>query len=219
MSADIIDLKPGQHITTMGNVGSGKSFFNRNALLPTSSRAVILDSEQDDYPDFPDVSVHAALKLASGNSGFFVRVPTRGAIQFDEPSVEELCAGIIEKGHDMTVLLEEATDYSDASYIPPYLHALMRRARHKKVNVIISTQRPARLSKDYYSLSLHHFFFSLSDFDVERTDYAKFLSEYQELTPYGSFKCIYQAPDRSITILNPVPKYDWAARFQRMRHP
>ncbi len=217
MNSTTITIQPGQHCTTMGNVGSGKTFFNKNGLLPACSRAVVLDSETDDYPEFTNVSVKQALHLAKGDTGFFVRVPTKGSIEFDEPVVEELCSGLLDVGHELTLLIEEATDYSDASYIPPYLHAVMRRARHKKMSVIISTQRPARLSKDYYSLALHHFFFSLSDFDVERTDYARFLEQYEKEIPYGSFKSLYQGPDKGVKILGPVSKYDWKARFERMR--
>jgi hypothetical protein len=222
MEVQGIRIKPGEHVTTMGIVGSGKTYFNRNGLLPTSYRAVILDSEEDDYQDFPHVDVKHALRLAKSDYEFFCHIPTKGDRDFDEPVLEELCAGLLTKpyGHDFTFLIEEATDYSDASYIPPYLHAIMRRARHHKISVIVSTQRPARMSKDYYSLSKHHFFFALDDFDVERTDYAKFLAEHAAEIPDGSYRCIYKrsgaAPD-DITILAPVAKYDWAARLRRMR--
>ena len=211
-----MEIKRGQHCTVLGNVGSGKTFFNRNALLPPSARIIVLDSEEDDYPDFPVVSVKRAIDLAHSEYAFAVRVPTSGVREEDEATLEELSRGLLERGHDLTLLVEEATDYSDASYIPPYLRALMRRARHRNLSIIISTQRPAMLSKDYYALSVHHFTFYLSQYDVSHVrDYAPYLSERMEEIPYGSFKCLYEAPDGSVAVLAPVDKYDWSERLKR----
>ncbi len=208
----------GQHSTVLGNVGSGKTFWNRNVMLPPHDRIIVLDSEQDDYPDFPKVSVKRALHLARSDYSFVVRVPTTSIREQDEALVEELCTGLLAKkgGHDFCLLVEEATDYSDASYIPPYLRALMRRARHRKITVIISTQRPAMISKDYYSLAVHHFFFYLSDYDVAHVkEYAPFLAERMPEIKYGSFRCIYQAPDGTITVFDACEEYDWAPRLKR----
>lgn len=211
-----MEIKRGQHSTVLGNVGSGKTFFTRNGLLPPSPRIIVLDSEEDDYPDFPAVSVKRALRLAASEYAFVVRVPTTGLRETDEQTVETLCEGLLKKGHDLTLAIEEATDYSDASYIPPYLRALMRRARHRNISVIISTQRPAMMSKDYYALSVHHFTFFLSQYDVSHvSDYMPYTKDLMAEIPYGSFRCIYEAPDGSTMILDPVPKYDWAGRLKK----
>ena len=213
-----MEIKRGQHCTVLGNIGSGKTFFNRNGLLPPSSRIIVLDSEEDDYPDFPAVGVEKAVRLAKSNYSFVVRVPTTGVRENDEALLESLCMGLLKSGHDLTLLIEEATDYSDASYIPPYLRALMRRARHRNISVIISTQRPAMLSKDYYALSVHHFAFYLSQYDTSHVkDYAPYLSERMEEIPYGSFRCLYEAPDGSVTVLAPVSEYDWSNRLKKRR--
>jgi DNA helicase HerA-like ATPase len=210
-----MEIKTGQHCTVLGNVGSGKTFNNRNLLLPLWDRIIVLDSEEDDYPDFPNVSVKKAIRLAKSNYRFVVRVATTGNREIDEKSVEDLCQGLLQHGHDLVLLIEEATDYSDASYIPPYLRSLMRRARHRRINVIISTQRPAMLSKDYYALAIHHQFFYLSDYDVSHVkEYAPYLTENMSRIPYGSFKSIYQAPDGSIVILAPCKEYNWEARLK-----
>lgn len=209
-----MEIKAGQHITSVGTVGAGKTFGNKNGLLPLWRRGIILDSEEDDYPEFPNVSVDTALKLAKSNYDFMVRVPTVGDRQFDEPTLEKLCAGLLKDGHDLVLLIEEATDYSDASYIPPYLRALIRRARHRKINVIISTQRLQMMSKDYFALSVHHLFFFLSDYDAERVkDYAPFLKERMREIPYESYRSLYQAPDGSVVVFEPFQKYDWDTRL------
>lgn len=209
-------MKWGQHITTLGNVGSGKTYFNRNGLLPLYDRIIVVDSEPDDYPDFPKVPVKKAVKLSASKYRFAVHVPTRGSREFDEETIEALSMGLLSKGRETVLLLEEATDYSDASYIPPYLRSLMRRARHRKITVIVSTQRPAMLSKDYYALSVHHFFFYLSDYDVMAVKpYAPFLAERMHQIPYESYRCLYQAPSGEIITLNPIPKYNWSGRFAR----
>lgn len=211
-------FKAGQHVTILGNVGSGKSYFEKNAIAPMFSRIIILDSEEDDYPEFPNVSVERALKLAKSDYSFYVRVPTSGLREQDEATIEKLSTGLIEVGHDLTLIVGEATDYSDASYIPPHLRSLMRRARHKGITVVISTQRPAMLSKDYYALSLHHFYFYLSDYDVAHVkDYAPFLKERMNEIPYGSYRCIYQAPDGAVTVLAPCDEYDWSSRLKRSK--
>lgn len=209
-------IEVGQHITTVGTVGAGKTFFNRNALLPNWDRIIVLDSEEDDYPDFPNVSVKTAIKLAKSDYRFVCRVPTVGAIQQDEATIEALCEGLLARGHDLVLLIEEATDYSDASYIPPYLRSLMRRARHRRINVIVSTQRLQMLSKDYFALAVHHVYFYLSDYDAERVkDYAPFLKERMKEIPYGSYRSLYQAPDGTVVTLAPIEQYDWEARLKR----
>lgn len=209
-------IEGGQHVTTVGIVGGGKTFFNRNALLPVFDRIIVLDSEEDDYPDFPNVSVDKAIKLAKSNFSFAVRVPTVGDRKFDEPTLEKLSEGLLAQGHDLVLLIEEATDYSDASYIPPYLRALMRRARHRDINVIVSTQRLQMLSKDYFALSVHHVYFFLSDYDCERVkDYAPFLKERMGEIPYQSYRSLYQGPDGNVIVLKPAEEYEWESRLKR----
>lgn len=213
---DDIVIKGGQHCVTLGEVGSGKTFFNKNGLLPIWQRAIVLDSEEDDYPEFPNVSVKRAIQLAKSEYKFFVRVPTMGSRETDEATIEALCQGVLKDGHDLTILIEEATDYSDASYIPPYLRMLMRRARHRNINVVVSTQRPAMLSKDYYALAVHKFFFFLDEYDVSHVkEYAPFLEERMHEIPYESYKCIYRAPDGSARVLEPVDEYNWKRRLKR----
>lgn len=209
-------IKWGEHCTVLGNIGSGKTFFNRNGLLPLYDRIVVVDSEPDDYPDFPKVSVKKAIDLAKSRYEFVVHVPTQGAIELDEPTIEALSWGLVKKGSKLCLLLEEVTDYSNASYIPPYMRSLIRRARHRDITVIISTQRPAMLSKDLYALSVHHVYFYLSDYDVSHVrEYAPFLEERMSEIPYGSFKSIYQDPAGKVVILPPVPEYSWARRLKR----
>lgn len=209
-------FKPGKHITVLGNVGSGKTYATKNVFIVPWDRIIVLDSEEDDYPEFPNVSAKRALKLAKSDYAFVVRIPTSGVREADEELLEGLCHGLLKDGHDLLLVIEEATDYSDASYIPPYLRALMRRARHRGITVLISTQRPAMMSKDYYALSVHHFFFFLSDYDTSHVkDYAKFLNERMSEIPYESYKCLYQAPDSSVTVLEPVDEYDWKGRLKR----
>ncbi len=208
----------GQHITVVGTVGSGKTFFNRNAILPAYSRAIILDSEEDDYADFPMVSVERALALAKSDYAFIVRVPTEGVLQLDEDTLESLCRGLLQKGHELLLLIEECTDYSDTQYIPPYLRSLMRRARHRKISVAASTQRLQELSRDYFSLSVHHVYFFMSDADAAAptvSRYAPFLQETLREIPYLSYKSIYQEPDGSIVLLDPVSEYDWTSRLKK----
>lgn len=218
MNVEGIVIKPGQHSTTLGTVGSGKTFFNKNGLLPTASRGIIVDSETDDYPEFPNVSVKQALKFAQSDFAFFVRVPTRGSLEFDEPVMSELCEGLLRVGHDLTFLLEEVTDYSNANYIPPYLESQIRRARHQRISDIISTQRPARMSKNFYALAKHHFTFALDDYDIHATDYLGALDGYWSQIPDGSFRCLYKrSGNPDVTVLAPVDQYDWASRLARLR--
>ena len=214
----MITIRYGQHATVSGTVGSGKTWFGQNAIAPMYDRLIVLDSEEDDWPFLPNVSVKKAIRLAASDYSFYVRVPTQGARELDETTLDALSFGILDKGHDLCLLIEECADYSDRSYMPVYLKALMRRARHRKVSVVASTQRLQETSMEYYSLSVHHFFFFLSDNDVTAPSvsrYAPMLKARMGEIPYESYRCLYQAPDGTVRTLPPAKRFDWSKRLRK----
>lgn len=208
-------IKAGQHFSVIGMTGAGKTFRVKNERLPLYDRIIIVDSEgwrdkdKTDFPEFPVVSVARALKLAKSKYRFAVRI-----VPNTVNDVEALCQGLLAHGHDLVVYFDEVTDYSTPSIIPPQMLRLIRKARHCRVTVIVSTQRPQLLNKNFFANSIHHEFFYMQDYDVEHVkSYAPFLQEHMAEMPYESFISIYHAPDGSLTLLAPAKEYDWNARL------
>jgi DNA helicase HerA-like ATPase len=209
-------IKSGQHMSVIGMTGAGKTFRVKNERLPLFDRIIVVDSEgwkdkkKTDFPEFPPVSVKKALKLAHSNYRFYVRVVPK-----DVNDIEALSQGLLAHGHDLVIDFDEVTDYSTASQIPPQMLRLIRKARHCNITVIVCTQRPQLLNKNFFANSIHHEFFYMQEYDVEHVkSYAPFLQENMNMLPYESYKSIYHAPDGTLVILEPAREYDWSQRKQ-----
>ena len=210
-----MEIKHGEHTTIVGQTGSGKTFFAKNGLLPAFNRIIIVDSEDYDFAEIRAVSVKQALELAHGNKPFVVRVIMAGTIEYDEERLKSLCEGLLEHGHDSTVYIDEVTDFSDTRTIPPYLLSLIRKSRKRRISVIVATQRPQNLNKNFLANSVHQFYFFMDEFDIEYLKHngAPYLSEQIKFIPKRSFKSIYYDGEQTV-IIRPVPKYNWKKRLK-----
>ena len=208
-------IERGQHVVVLGSTGSGKTYFVRNCLLPLFDRVLIFDSEDMDFTDFPTLSLWQVKRFSRSNYRFYGKIVLTGKLDLDEPVIEEVCDALLAHGHDMAVYIDEVTDFSDARSIPDPLRALIRKGRKRGISVIVGTQRPAMLSKDYYGNSQHRFIFFLSDYDAAVVrEYAPYIQENAARIPYRSWKCLYVAPDSSVTVLSACPRYDWSRRLK-----
>ena len=211
-----VNVEYGQHAVLLGVPGSGKTFLARNLLLPPAERVLVVDTEEYDFEDFPKVRLKTALRLAKGNSRFVCRVVMSGDFPQNLGPLDELCSGLLKNGHDLYVYFDEITDFADASVIPPSLRALMRKGRKRSITVIAGTQRPQLLNKTVFSNSVHRFVFFISDYDAARIrEFAPWVEDHLAEIPWKSYRCIYQGPDSTLTILEPAEEYAWRNRFKR----
>ena len=205
-------IETGQHVSIVGTTGSGKTYFAKNALLPLYSRIIVVDTEDYDFADFPAVSSKKALRLAKSDYRFHVRV--RFPPKADD-TLDDLCNGLLEVGHDLAVYFDEVTDFSTPAVIPDSLRGLIRKARKRGITVIVATQRPQFLNKAFLANSQHRIYFYVSDYDrAAIRDYAPWMTERAADIPYGSYRSIYQAPDGTLTVLLPAKEYAWSKRRQ-----
>ena len=194
----------GEHIVILGATGSGKTYWCRETLLPLWTRAIVVDTEEYDYNRLPVVSVGKAVALAkSKDKAFRVRVVFRGDYGAEDAAgIAALCNGLLASGHDTLVVWDETTDFCDATYIPPPLRSLIRKARKRSITVAMATQRPAMLSKDAYTQSVHRTIFYLPDYDCAAIKrYAPWAGERMSEIPYRSFRYLYQAPNGEVIVV------------------
>ena len=198
----------GEHLVIVGTPGAGKTQFIIRGLLPIFPRVIVVDTTGDDFTFLPRVSVRRALALARSNYSFRVRVELSGYADEDEIQVDTLCRGLLNpKAVRVAVVFDEVTDYTSASYMPPAMSSLIRKARHHGHTIISATQRLQYINKGFFANSVHRVYFYLSDYDCARVrDYAPWLQDRVAEIPYKSFRSLYQAPDGSVILLGPVPK-------------
>ena len=203
----------GQHLSVVGQTGAGKSYFVRNAVLPAFPRNLVIDSTEDDFSDWPAVSMKTAVKLSKSKHAFDARV----VYDFRRaPDIDKLWVDLLAEGGQIAVYLDEATDFADPGRITPELLQFIRKARHRKISMIFGSQRPQLLNKNFLANSQHRVWFYLSDYDcVAVKDYAPFLSDRRSEIPFGSYKSLYQAPDGAVMVLAPTREYNWKERLHR----
>ncbi len=213
-----MEIKAGSHGTVIGRTGTGKSWFMMNFLAPLSGRTLVVDSENYDFdkPWFPKVSFDEAGKLAAGNKPFVARVLSKG--QMDE-QVDALFYKLLDKGHDLMLLIDEATDFSRGEQLIPGYFDLIRKARKRPISVWSGTQRPQDIDKTVYTQSSHHVWFYTSPYDVQNwlKRSAQPVFEHMGEIPSESFKWLYEAPDGGIELYDKVPEYNWGERYARRK--
>jgi len=205
----------GEHITVTGITGTGKTYFTRNAILPIFQRVLVIDTEEYDFEDFPIVKQSAIAGLVKTDYRFAVRTVMSPE---DVEDIEDICTTLLKYGHDMAVYFDEITDFSDAHKIPKMLKALIRKARKRKITVIVGTQRPQMLNLDFLANSLHNIYFFMSERDADYiANYEPRIFENLYLIPYHSYRSVYIGPDRSLMIFEPATEYDWSKRLKYKR--
>ncbi len=199
-----MQFNAGEHLVVLGATGSGKTYWCLETLIPLWNRVIVVDTEEYDYNNLPAVSVGKAVALAgSKDKAFRVRVVFAGdKSPEDEIKLTNLCQGLLTKGHDCLIVFDEATDFSDAQSIPFALRSLVRKARKRKITVGLCTQRPAMISKDAYTQSVHRIVFFLPDYDRRAVKpYAPWIDERMTEIPYGSHRYLYQAPNGEVIVM------------------
>ena len=212
-----MEVKRGEHGALLAKTGEGKSWIERNGIMPLFQQVMVVDTKGVDFNDFPAVSVAKAVKLAKTDYSFYVRLPFSGSRKADLPALETLCQGLLGRGTrrpPLIIVLDEVTDFSDAHSIPDSLRQLIRKGRALGISVWVGTQRPSMLSKDYLANADHTFYLFMRSYDQEANDdWAPFLAECMPEIPHGSHKSLYEGPDAKVVALEPFPEYDWSQRL------
>ena len=211
-------LDAGTHGTVIGRTGAGKTYYMVNFLAPISGRTLIVDSEGYDYdkPWFPTISFSKARELSDGDKPFVARVLSTGKM---DSKVDDLFYALLDKGHELLLLIDEATDFSRGETLLPGYFDLIRKARKRQISVWSGTQRPADLNKTVYTQSSHHVWFYVDEYDVANWLHRSAQPVFDRMSeiPYGSFRWLYQAPSGQVELYDKVPEYHWGDRYARRK--
>ena len=208
-----IHINAGRHWLILGQTGAGKTYWAQNWFLPRFKRQVVLDTEELEFDNriWHPVSVKTAIRLAHANKPFRVRIPMdvgeAGMAQYDE-----LADGLLAKGHDMVLYVDEYADFTENSRQGPAGLRLSGKARKRNIILAKATQRPQEIDKKTYTQSLHHVWFGLDPADVGYWhDRAPYLVLLAPQFPIGSFRWVYHhakdAPQGRL--FEPVEEYHW----------
>ena len=128
-------------ILVLGKKGSGKSFFVKNVLLKKLKRPVFIIDPLAEYPG-----------KRMGLSGIVAALRRRKippVINFisrtDEE--EERFFKIIFRLGNCTLIIEEADLYCNPQFIPSSLANLLKRGRHRGIDMVFITRRPAEINR------------------------------------------------------------------------
>ncbi len=220
MTETPFDWPYGEHFTAVGATGSGKTFAVKHAILPWKKRFIVIDSKARadgtslDFaePCFLKATVKQAVRCASKEKNFRLRVPTSlGEEGFNE--IEALSEGLLkENGHDVLVYLDEVTDLSDAWSIGPMLEGLVRKGRGYNISVGVGSQKPKGVNGWFVDNSAHVLIFGMKPAEVARYTQrtgADWASEVQERIPIGSHKFAHEDWTGLVTVFDPVKEYPW----------
>jgi hypothetical protein len=211
----------GQHGTVIAITGGGKTFWSKNGWLPTyigtgALRAILVDVEAGfDFPEpiFKARTVEQAVHLSKSDpkKSFIARVEINPETEMGLDQMDELCYGVLHKGHRLGFYIDECTAFTPNNTIPPGYKALITRARKREISVLSGTQRPTMLHKDVYTQSIHHVWMFVGEYDASNwlRQSARQIMEKMSEIPYGSFQWLYQEPSGVIHKFAPVQKYPW----------
>lgn len=213
-----IVIEPGRHWLVTGATGAGKSFWARNWFLPRFKRQIVVDTEELEFDDeiWPAVSSDTALRLAANDRPFRVKVVfdvgDEGQKQYGV-----LATGLLEKGTNTVVWVDEYPDFTRYSQQTPEGLRLVRKARKRGITLALATQRPQSIDKDAYTQCFHHVFFGMDEGDV---DYwhtrAPYLKDLASSVSVENHRWIYHRAGSAV-VYDPVEPYDWSAELRTIR--
>ena len=195
----------GEHYMMIGSTGSGKTYFARNFLLKQFSRVLVIDSEDMEFADYNQIKAdpqNIARKLPKDKNFHWRYVPD---LINAKQEMEYISQSLLEYGHEVVIYIDEITDFSDAHSISPWLSALIRKARKRKISVIIATQRPQGVNKWLFNNSIWKQFFYIQPFDLHYLDELwKGISEIVSQVSWKSYESVLISPDGIVHRLEKV---------------
>ena len=134
-----IDIKSTDRVTLSGLPDSGKTILSKYLAALAEPRVLIYDP-LDQYDGFPDSMRY---------------VPKNDSMEEFEEVCRKLCST-----PNMFFVIEEAERYiGQGKPLGPYAFDLINRGRNWGIGILAVTRRIQRLSKDYFDLCRHVFFF------------------------------------------------------------
>ena len=129
-------------ITVLGKKGSGKSYFVKKELIKLFPKIIIIDP-LDEYNYFYNYSLKEIISVIQANyKKNKYRVVYR---PLDEN--EDLFFKFIYSLESITLIIEEVDGYSNNKKTDVYLEKLFKYGRHKNINLICISRRPAEIGR------------------------------------------------------------------------
>ena len=141
--------KENKIVTVLGRKGTGKSFFVKNQLLSKFRRKIILDSQDEYNTGVKIYNVKDTIKYLELNyekPDFNIIFKMSEFREYFE-DIEKLFKAVWLVG-DLTIVVEEANIFCNPYFISPALNILLLRGRHKNINQLYISQRPANVHKN-----------------------------------------------------------------------
>ena len=190
-----IPWRQGEHVSIIGDTGSGKTFLEAR-LLALRDNVVVCRTKPDDIRFDGYKTVRTASAMDSLDEHRLLLTP-----KYERQAVEiaDALTKAWEQGH-WTMALDEVYYMTQMLKIEPYINRLLTQGRSKRITVIAGMQRPAWISRFALSQSTHVFLFSTEGRDTKTIA--------QALTPrlvdiVGVLRkhefAYYHRPSRSIT--------------------
>jgi len=133
----------------LGKKGSGKTHFVIKKIIPCFKKTIILDA-MDEYPFFPVYSVKALIGflIANDSPQKKYKVNYRPHDENEEAFFE-----LIYQIGNVTLVVEEIDLYCSSHSSDPFLKRIIRYGRHRNIDLIGVSRRPAEITKDLVSQS------------------------------------------------------------------
>lgn len=140
-------------IVCAGKTGFGKSYLIKNEVVPFYSRIVIFDIK-DEYHSFEDFPLENSFVVFYEVEEFreyikehFQDETLKIILRFkvveglDVQQSYETALAICFAAEDLTIVIEEISNFASPHYYTPLLEQLLRYGRHSRLSLICSTQR------------------------------------------------------------------------------
>ncbi len=157
----MIHIQPGQHVTIVGQNGTGKSHMGERAFALAWPRGIIIDHKHE--------SVARGYQIARGLKQFdqlwpevprLIFRPTMYGGDAAREQIDQVLNRAFVHGNT-GVLIHEAMQLCDARQIPPGYNRCLTMGRQRRVTMVNLTQRPMHVHNSVFAESKHFFVFFL----------------------------------------------------------
>lgn len=209
-------LSPGQRGIIIGQTGSGKTIGAIWALrhIPMSP-VIILDTKGEN--SFDDIGQDDERVIEFNSAEEFVKAWKRGINseyilvrpspdEISEPlEMDDCLMAIYSKGQSCLVYIDEAYQWHVGGQAGAGLIALLTRGRSKKISTLLSTQRPAWISRFCFTESQRFYIYRIQD-KRDRKTIAEYVPDFSDknIAPKFSF-WYYDYELDGAELYNPVP--------------
>lgn len=159
--------KHGERALIIGQTGSGKTAFAR-FLLSRMPGAIIYDTKHE--PKFNKLTKIVVKTVAEAMKAFreqetleYVIVRPPVGVSFEPKLLDEMLMEHYEIGRNITAYIDEVYQFHVSGKAGPGLLALLTRGRSRGITTVMSTQRPAWLSRFCLTEAQRFYIFNLVD--------------------------------------------------------